>query len=135
MEVMGFVPVEDLPLYLKDVDLGVIGNRGYTEVRRNYMLPVKMLEYAAMEIPTVAPRLRVIQEYFDETNAIFYAPDDVEDMARRIVEVYRHSEILETIRQGLRAFNRRYNWASMEGRYREILDGLLDHLSPEKVEL
>ena len=84
----GWVAVEDLPRALEPVDVGVVGNRRQTELRQNWMLPVKMLEYAAMEIPTIAPRLRVIEHYFDDTSALLYEPDDVDDLARAIRAVY-----------------------------------------------
>ena len=121
VECRGFVPVEQLPAYLAAADVGVVGNRGYTEARQNYMLPVKMLEYAAMEIPTIAPRLRVIRHYFDEQSAFFYQPDDAADMARRIVEVHRHRELVAGVRRHLRLFNQRHNWPAMERRYLELV--------------
>jgi glycosyltransferase involved in cell wall biosynthesis len=124
VQVEGWLPVERLPEVLIQADVGVVGNRGYTEERRNWMLPVKMLEYAAMEIPCIAPRLRAIQHYFDDTNVIFYEPDNAEDLARCIREVYEHREKLDTLRAGLRAFNTRYNWASMEQRYLRLISNL-----------
>jgi len=118
----GWVSVECLPRYLSAADLGVVGNRRYTEARRNWMLPVKMLEYAAMEIPTIAPRLKVIEYYFDDSNAVFYEPDDPQDLARCLREVYEHPEKLEAIRRGLRIFNARYNWETMRQRYMRLVN-------------
>jgi glycosyltransferase involved in cell wall biosynthesis len=125
VQVEGWVPVEQLPKYLVQADVGVIGNRRYTEEKHNWMLPVKMLEYAAMEIPTIAPRLRIIQHYFNDTNAIFYEPDNSEDLARCIREVYEHRDRLNALRTGLRDFNARYNWASMEKRYLQLISQLI----------
>jgi glycosyltransferase involved in cell wall biosynthesis len=119
----GWVPVEELPAALGEVDVGVVGNRRQTELRRNWMLPVKMLEYAAMEIPTIAPRLRVIAHYFDDQTALLYRPDDVDDLARVIREVYADRAQLDRLREGLRAFNARYNWRGMEARYLELAAG------------
>jgi glycosyltransferase involved in cell wall biosynthesis len=126
VKLVGFVPVDELPGYLADADVGVIGNRAYIEAKRNYMLPVKMLEYAGMEIPTIAPRLRVISRYFDDQSALFYTPDDARDMARRIVEVYRDRSKLDGMRLHLRAFNERYNWCAMERRYLGIVERLVE---------
>jgi glycosyltransferase involved in cell wall biosynthesis len=111
------VTVEKLPDYISRSDVGIVGNRLQTEFRKNWMLPVKMLEYAAMEIPTIAPRLRVIERYFDEDSAMLYEPDNVEDLARCIREAYENPERLLRIQQGLRDFNARYNWRDMERRY------------------
>jgi glycosyltransferase involved in cell wall biosynthesis len=117
VDLRGWVAVEDLPRALDAVDVGVVGNRRQTELRQNWMLPVKMLEYAAMEIPTIAPRLRVIQHYFDQTSALLYEPDNVDDLARVIRAIYDDRACLENLRAGLRAFNARYNWPAMEARY------------------
>jgi glycosyltransferase involved in cell wall biosynthesis len=119
----GWLPVEDLPRALDEVDVGVVGNRRRTELRQNWMLPVKMLEYAAMEIPTIAPRLRVINYYFDEQSALLYEPDDVADLARVIQAVYDDRGLLDRLRAGLREFNARYNWPGMEARYLGLAAG------------
>jgi glycosyltransferase involved in cell wall biosynthesis len=125
----GWVPVERLPAELAEVDVGVVANRHATEVRHNWMLPVKMLEYAAMEIPTIAPRLRVISHYFDDNSALLYTPDSPADLARAIEQAYTQPERLARIRQGLRDFNARYSWPSMERRYLELVGALGDEVA------
>jgi glycosyltransferase involved in cell wall biosynthesis len=121
VEMSGSVPVTELPAILSRADLGVIGNRLVTESRHNWMLPVKMMEYAAMDIPTIAPRLRVIQHYFDDTNTLFYRPDDPEDLARCIRLVYQNPDVLDRLRVGLRTFNTRYTWSEMAQRYLRLV--------------
>jgi glycosyltransferase involved in cell wall biosynthesis len=88
------------------------------------MLPVKMLEYAAMEIPTIAPRLRVIQHYFDDDSALLYEPDDADDLARCIIAAYLDRGVLDHLRTGLSRFNAKYNWPSMERDYLHMVDEL-----------
>ncbi len=123
--VEGNIPVEDLPNYLSHADAGVIGNRLQTELRHNWMLPAKMLEYAAMEIPTIAPALRVIRRYFGDGDAIFYQPDSVDALADRIRDVYHHRERLTNVKRGLQAFNARYKWSDMRVRYLDLIQGLV----------
>jgi glycosyltransferase involved in cell wall biosynthesis len=124
IQVKDWVPVEELPDYLSDVDVGVVGMRKSYETYRNWALPVKMLEYAAMEIPTIAPSLRVITHYFDKDSVYYYTPDDAVDMARCIVNVYQHPEKIEAAKPHLRNFNRQYNWGVMESRYLKLIDDL-----------
>jgi glycosyltransferase involved in cell wall biosynthesis len=119
--VTGSVPVEEVPKYLAPADLGIIGNRRYTELQQNWMLPVKMLEYAALEMPTIAPRLRIIEWYFDDTNAIFYDPDNVEELAKCIKEVYYNKMQIESFKPGLRRFNQLYSWKIMEKIYLDLI--------------
>lgn len=125
VQLKGWIAVEDLPAHLSDIDVGVIGNRRYTESHKNWMLPVKMLEYAAMEIPTIAPRLQVICRYFDEDSAFFYTPDDAEAMSQRIIELYRLPDKIIKTKEFLQMFNQRYNWSSMEKEYLETIAELI----------
>lgn len=81
-----FFPVEEIPDIVSGMDLGVIGNRRNIACDR-YMLPVKLLEYAYLGIPVVAPRLDVISRYFDERMVRFYEPENVEQLADAIVEL------------------------------------------------
>jgi len=122
IQVKDWVQVEKLPDYLSDADVGVVGMRKYYETYRNWGLPVKMLEYAAMEIPTIAPRLRVICHYFDETNAFLYKPDDSSDMAGCIVRIYQDRKLILQKKDGLKIFNQRYNWTAMEKAYLQIVE-------------
>ncbi|MEO8168808.1 MAG: glycosyltransferase family 4 protein, partial [bacterium] len=112
-----FTEVEKLPEVLRKVHVGIIGNQRDTERKRNYMLPVKMLEYAAMEIPTIAPRLEILSRYFDDTSAFFYEADNVESLAATIRSIYNDRTLLTTRISGLRAFNAQYNWNIMAERY------------------
>ena len=121
VQMLGFVPVEELATYLAAADVGVVGTKSLNEAKHNYCLPVKMLEYAAMEIPTIAPDLQVIRRYFDDDSAIFYTADDPVDMARRLRDVYVHREMLPVVRQHLQSFNRSYNWSTMERIYLDIV--------------
>jgi hypothetical protein len=47
------------------------------------MLPVKLMEYVALGIPVVAPRLRTISRYFSDDMVAFYEPEDVASLAER----------------------------------------------------
>lgn len=120
----GALAVEELARELTRFDLGVVGNRGYTQAKGTQMLPVKMLECAAVEIPTVAPRLDVITYYFSSGDTLFYQPDDALDMSRRIEEAYGEPARLDALRTGVRAFNGRHNWACMETVYFDVIEGL-----------
>ncbi len=120
-----FVDVERLPELLQRVQVGVIGNGSETETKRNYMLPVKMLEYAAMEIPTIAPRLKVIEQYFEEDAAFFYPPDDAVALAAMIQSLSLNRSLLASRIEGLRRFNNVYNWKDMAQRYMKMLEEMV----------
>jgi len=120
-----FVEVERLPDALSKVQVGIIGNLRETENKNNYMLPVKVLEYAAMEIPSVVPRLKILERYFDETAAFFYDADDANDLANTIRSLFFDRKLITTRIDGLRRFNEEYNWSTMAKRYLKMIEMLI----------
>jgi glycosyltransferase involved in cell wall biosynthesis len=103
-----FFPVEKIPEMVCGMDLGIIGNR-HNLACDKYMLPVKLLEYVYLGIPVVAPRLEVINYYFDDTMLRFYEPEDVEQMARAVVGLFHSREERERQAQAARRFYQKYN--------------------------
>ena len=69
----------ELPRHLAAMDVGVVGNR--RSVAGDLMLPVKLMEYVALGIPAVVPRLRTIEHYFSDDMVTYYEPEDVESLA------------------------------------------------------
>ena len=80
-------PLEALQHRLRCMDLGVIGNRRGAAC--DLMLPGKLLEYVALGIPVVAPRLKTIAHYFNDEMVTFYEPESVESLAEAVVRLYR----------------------------------------------
>lgn len=79
-------PLEQLPSRLAGMDVGVVGNR--RSLAGELMLPVKLLEYVALGIPAVVPRLHTISHYFSEDMVGYYEPEDVASMADAIVRLH-----------------------------------------------
>ena len=71
------IPNEQIPEWVKGANGAIIPNRK-TLATDNYMLPHKMLEYVRLGIPVIAPRLKIIQYYFNDTQAIFFEPENIE---------------------------------------------------------
>jgi glycosyltransferase involved in cell wall biosynthesis len=78
-------PLQELPGQLRSMDLGVVGNR--RTAAGDLMLPVKLLEYVALGIPVVVPRLRTIEHYFSEDMVTYFEPEDVGSLADSIYQL------------------------------------------------
>lgn len=102
------VPIEKLPGALAGMDVGVIPNR--KSAATQLMLPVKMMEYIALGIPVVAPKLRAIQHYFTDQMVSFYDPENVEAMADAIMQLYLHKDLRESQVESARGFLDEYGW-------------------------
>ena len=89
------------------------------------MLPTKMLEYVALDMPVIASRTRVISQYFDESMVQFFAPGDPSSLAQSIIYLYQHKNRLVEQILNSRKFTEKYNWKSVSKTY----VGLIGHLS------
>jgi len=106
--VKGGVPLEQLPLKLKQMDLGIIGNR--RDAATELMLPVKMLEYISLGIPVVAPKLRTIEYYFTDEMVEFFEPENIDAMSEAILKLYRNKELREKKANNAKIFLDKYGW-------------------------
>jgi len=102
------LPVDKLVGKLTIMDLGLIANR--KNIATDLMLPVKMLEYFALGIPVVAPRLKTIAHYCDEGMVSFYEPERIDSMVQAIDALY--ADPVRRCRQVERAkrFLDQYGW-------------------------
>ncbi|MGD0471008.1 MAG: glycosyltransferase [Terriglobales bacterium] len=115
-----FFPVEQIPEIVCGMDLGVIGNRRNLACDK-YMLPVKLLEYVYLNVPVVAPRLDVIARYFDDTMLRYYEPENVEQLADAIVELFHDRKERERLAQAALMFYEQHNIEAQANRYLDLL--------------
>ena len=116
------VPIEELSDILEKMDLGVIPNR--RNIASDLMLPVKMLEYVALGIPTIAPRLKTIQHYFSDDMVFYFEPDDVDSLAETILLAYGdRGKRIEKARNA-KAFLDKYGWYKHKERLLSLYEDL-----------
>ena len=101
-------PVDGLPSLLQEMDLGIIPNR--RNIATELMLPVKLLEYIALGIPVVAPRLRAIQYYFTDEMIGYYTPEDVDSMIVAILTLYQDADKRRRQSEKAITFLDQYGW-------------------------
>lgn len=117
------VALHDLPQHLRSMHVGLVGNR--RSAAGDLMLPVKLLEYVSLEIPTIVPRLRTIEHYFNEDMVRYYEPESVASLTQAIVQL--HSRPAERFEQAVRAraFIERHGWerqgAELVAEYRTLV--------------
>ena len=116
------VPAEQLPPLIAAVDVGVVPYRN--DVFTDSLLPTKLMEYAAMGLPSIVARTSAIAAYFDETMVQFFTPGDVKDLARCILTLYSDQKRRAQLAQGIKQFNQRYNWPAQSAEYIRLVDQL-----------
>jgi glycosyltransferase involved in cell wall biosynthesis len=103
-----FVPLESLVAILDGMHLGIIANR--KNMATELMLPVKMLEYIALNIPVVAPRLKAIQYYFTDDMVSYFEPENINSLCSVILELYKNEEKRTKQAQNAKKFLKKYGW-------------------------
>lgn len=85
VEVIGYVPPDQIPLYQVAADVVVLPNSAKSEISRLHTSPLKLFEYMASGTPIVASDLPSLREVLrDNENAILVKPDNAHALANGI---------------------------------------------------
>jgi len=87
----GSVPLEAIPDIMFNADIGIAllaGNDNYAQQALN----VKLFEYLSMGLPAIATRTKSIEYYLDEDTVLLSEPNNPNDVARCIIDLYSHPE-------------------------------------------
>jgi glycosyltransferase involved in cell wall biosynthesis len=88
---------------IESCDLGIIPNHRNLFTKIN--TPTRIFEYLAMGKPVIAPRAAGIQDYFGDTELVFFELGNSEDLARKIEYVHSHpTEMQDTVRRGQQVY-------------------------------
>lgn len=101
-------PVKEIPALIMESDLGVVAYR--SDPFTDGLLPTKLMEYAAMGLPSVAAGTSTIKQYFEGTGVDLFTPDDINDLAHHILMLYQNPSRLRELAQKTETFSQRYNW-------------------------
>jgi glycosyltransferase involved in cell wall biosynthesis len=113
------LPTEKLPALIARANAGVVPNRD--DIFTGDLLPTKLLEYVALDLPVIAARTRVISEYFDESTVRFFTPGDAASLAESILDVYHHPGILSEQLFNSREFMNTHSWSSISSKYVKLV--------------
>jgi glycosyltransferase involved in cell wall biosynthesis len=124
----GRVPIDDLPVLLAGADVGIVPS--LPEPYLQFSLSTKLLEYAAMGIPTVATDLATFRHHFTDAALRFVPGGDPVLLARAIEELVDDPE--GTVAMGLEARRQAaaYDWELQKARYLAVVDRLTEPSRP-----
>jgi glycosyltransferase involved in cell wall biosynthesis len=92
----------------------------------NIATPMKVLEYAAMGIPIIASRLKVIEDLFTDSALLFFDPGNVYQFARCVLELFASpARRDELVRNADAVFVRMHPWSDKQRAYFNLLNRLL----------
>jgi len=113
----GFVPFRRVPLYLRAIDVVIVplpkGKHAETTS------PIKIFEFMAAGKAIIAPDFPSLREYIDEENAIFFSPDNQNDLAEKIMYALDNPDLIKNKGQKSLEFAQKFTW---QKRARNIID-------------
>lgn len=132
LELRPLVPLSEVAAQIAGADVGIYP--ALPDPHMSIAMPLKVLEYAAMGIPVVASRLKVLMDLFPESAIMFFDPGDVDGFARCILELFEQpARREELVRAADGLVLSRVSWSEERRKYFELLDRLLvtkKHLTP-----
>jgi len=86
--------------------------------------PMKLLEYMAAERPTVGGDVGMVSFFLRMGAGVLCAPDDPEDMGRRIEEIMPKARRAEA-RKKIKKIKEKYSWKNVGKRFLEAYEGTM----------
>ncbi len=115
----GRIKYEDVPIYINSFDICYLGKRnlefGYS--------PLKLYEYLSCAKPVIASRVKGLTEIVKNRKCGYlFEPDDVEDLASRIIESYNKKDKLPELGlNGRRFIEDRFSWEKIASKVQRVL--------------
>jgi len=121
----GMVPLNELVGEIRCADVGVIPLL-YDDFTK-FMLPVKLLEYVALNIPVICSRTETIEAYFDDSMIQYSFPGSVTELADNIENLYLNPKRMIELKINASKFNANYSWEKQKRIYYELIDNLVEN--------
>jgi glycosyltransferase involved in cell wall biosynthesis len=120
-------PLHEIPDILADCHVGLVPLKLSSVA--NYALPLKLVEYTCLGMPTISVRNAAIEYYFRPDECLFFDDGDVSALAEIIDRVAEDPQRLLDYRQKLLPARERLLWSGEKKKYIAMLRELADPAS------
>jgi glycosyltransferase involved in cell wall biosynthesis len=119
----GWQPIDAMPALLAAADVALVPSRPEPYLR--YSLSQKLLEYAAMGVPTIASDLPTFRAHFTDAAIRYVRGGDPEALAHAIREMAADSARAVAMGVAARRESQQYAWEEQAARYVGIVERLV----------
>lgn len=115
-------PLREIPSLLADRNLGLVPL--HISSITNYVLPLKLLEYLSLGMPSVTVRNAAIGYYFREDDCLFYEPGDPQSLSLILDRLAEDPGLLAHYRQRALLLRDKFLWSNEKQKYIALLHRL-----------
>lgn len=120
-------PLHDIPNLISDCHVGVVPLVIGDSPVANFALPLKLIEYACLGIPSITIRNAAIEYYFQHDECMFFESGDVNGLAQLLDQVAEKPDCLVKYREKLEKVRKRLLWSEEKDKYVRLLKDLAGH--------
>jgi glycosyltransferase involved in cell wall biosynthesis len=112
-------PLVEIPRLLADRNLGLVPL--HISSITEYVLPLKLLEYLCLGLPSVTVRNAAIGYYFREDECLFYQPDDPQSLRDVLDRLAENPDLLAHYQQRALELREKFLWSNEKQKYIALL--------------
>lgn len=116
---------EEIADAIRGSHLGVVPNRRSVFTEINF--PTRLFEYLALYRPVIAPSTQGIRDYFSQEELLMFEPDNVHEMANKILWVSQHPEAVTGFVERGNQVYRRHLWHQEKDKFVNLLSTVVSH--------
>ena len=117
-------PLHEIPKMLSDCHVGLVPLDIGTSTVANFALPLKLVEYTCLGLPSISVRNKAIDYYFSSDECMFFGSGDAAALAQRIDDVAENPARLMDFQKKLEPVRERLLWSKEKEKYVSMLQGL-----------
>jgi glycosyltransferase involved in cell wall biosynthesis len=121
-------PVQEMPRILADCDVGLVPLQMSSIT--TYALPLKLLEYLSLGMPSITVRNVAIAHYFGEDDCFYYDAGDAESLRAVLDRLAADPALVRKARARAAVLRSRFSWSGESRKYVALLRSLAGETSP-----
>lgn len=115
-------PLHEIPQILAGYNLGLVPLEISSITQ--YALPLKLLEYLSLGMPSITVRNAAIGYYFGEEDCLFFNPEDPETLCEILDRLTENPDELNHYQRRAVALREKFLWSREKQKYIDMLDEL-----------
>lgn len=90
--------------------------------------PIKMFEYMASGKPIVASDIPSVREVLDDSTAVFFEPDNPQDLASKIQFAMKNFEKMDTLQKNAKEKSKEFTWRARSEKILQFIEKIVNTL-------